>query len=163
MGCPKDQSNKVGHAVTFLDARGARVTRTVIDAIQHCAADCSSYPCCCDPEGLDYTVLLFYADLPASVSVASYVPDHAAYPCHSYFGVVPLRNVISANAPPFDTSSVCALGDSGSPFFIPMADGRLVLTEACSTDNDWSRIQKDMDTLSVRNSLSPAPQLIYAW
>jgi len=137
-----------GKKVWFLATNNSVVETTVINRITRVHA------------GLDYTILFFKEDLPATIQplrVVSYTNLITKYPFNDRF-LSPLLKTeqsgcVSADIPGF-TLDTWKGGDSGSPNMLLLAN-ELIFLSGRSTSGASPEMQADMDELSRIGHLNP--------
>jgi hypothetical protein len=136
----------------------------------------SGYTRCWGPDGYDWTILVFNADLPSTIQ-----PMAVSYTWPTSYSVIfnttqgySQHGYMSANAPPFppgspywdpgadpdafppfDTYPTYRAGDSGSPVILPETDDVLVFLGGDTTSSPCSQMQADMNTLSTNVNCYP--------
>jgi hypothetical protein len=167
-----------GQSVYFCtgDGNNTLVTATVANA----------YTRCWGTDGYDWTILVFNADLPATIQPmqvsyslptsysvifnttqgdsqhgymsANYLPFRNT----PYFGGYPLGTDPDA-FPPFNQHATYFAGDSGSPVMLPTTDDVLVFLGGDTTSAPCGQMQTDMDALSTSVGCPQYRMTQYRW
>jgi len=157
-------TNYNGQNVYFCTSNSTVVTATVTNA----------YTRCWGSDLLDYTILVFSADLPSTIHPMAIPLYYGTPTSYSVVFNTEQGGQMTANNPPFPSLSPAfgapadadafppfnqavtfKGGDSGSPIMLPTTDDVLVFLGGDSTSPASSQMQFDMDTLSTSVGIEP--------